>query len=169
MVKSHLHMHWWILPTPPLAAWIVCDIFVKPKYKLPSSNESILPYWTLRNIRIEINYGSHNVLSFNMEWRILVNFIRRSMSKLPTHSGFHDLFLKYTTLLVFGLYYRVGSYYSYFVIVLLVFLELVTLWSWQYFRWIYNHMYMYNQCLPPLKLWVRIMLMTRFTRYSIMW
>ena len=64
-----------------------------------------------------------------MEWRILVNFIRRSMSKLPTHSGFHDLFPKYTTLLVFGLYYRVGSYYSYFVIVLLVFLELVTLWS----------------------------------------
>ena len=61
-----------------------------------------------------------------MDWRILVNFIRRSMSKLPTHSGFHDLFLKYTTSLVFGLYYRVGSYYySYFVIVLLVFLELV--------------------------------------------
>jgi uncharacterized membrane protein YccC len=81
-----------------------------------------------------------------MDLRILVNFIRRSMSKLPTHSGFHDLFLKYTTLLVFGLYYRVGSYYySYFVIVLLVVLELVLLWSRSYGRWICNHMYMYNQ------------------------
>jgi hypothetical protein len=81
-----------------------------------------------------------------MDLRILVNFIRRSMSKPPTHSGFHDLFLKYTTLLVFGLYYRVGSYYySYFVIVLLVVLELVLLWSRSYGRWICNHMYMYNQ------------------------
>jgi hypothetical protein len=29
-----------------------------------------------------------------MEWRILVNFIRQSMLRLPTHSGFRDLFLK---------------------------------------------------------------------------
>jgi hypothetical protein len=29
-----------------------------------------------------------------MGWRILVNFIRQSMLKLKTHSGFHDLFLK---------------------------------------------------------------------------
>ena len=29
-----------------------------------------------------------------MDWQILVNFIpRQSMLKLPTHSGFHDLFL----------------------------------------------------------------------------
>ena len=27
------------------------------------------------------------------------------------------------------------------------------LWSWSYGSWIYN--YLYNQCLPPLKLWVR--------------
>jgi hypothetical protein len=32
---------------------------------------------TLRHIRIEINHGSQNVLSFNMDWRILVNFIPR--------------------------------------------------------------------------------------------
>ena len=32
-----------------------------------------------------------------MGWRILVNFIpiRHPMLKLKTHSGFHDLFLKY--------------------------------------------------------------------------
>jgi hypothetical protein len=30
-----------------------------------------------------------------MGWRILVNFIRQPLLKLPTHSGFHDLFLKY--------------------------------------------------------------------------
>ena len=35
-------------------------------------------------------------LSFNMDWQILLNFIPQSMLKLPTHSGFHDLFLKYT-------------------------------------------------------------------------
>jgi hypothetical protein len=34
------------------------------------------------------------VSSFNMGWRILVYFIRQPMLKLPTHSGFHDLFLK---------------------------------------------------------------------------
>jgi hypothetical protein len=33
-------------------------------------------------------------LSFNMGWRILVNFIRQPVLKLKTHSGFHDLFLK---------------------------------------------------------------------------
>ena len=32
-----------------------------------------------------------------MDWRILVNFIRQSMLKLPTHSGFHDLFLNQCT------------------------------------------------------------------------
>ena len=30
-----------------------------------------------------------------MGWRILVNFIRQSMLKLKTHSGFHDLFFNY--------------------------------------------------------------------------
>ena len=33
--------------------------------------------------------------------------------------------------------------------------------------WIYN--YLCNQCLSPLKLWGRIMLMARCTRYSMMW
>jgi hypothetical protein len=39
-------------------------------------------------------------------------------------------------------------------------------WSWSYGSWIYN--YLWNQCLSPLKLWVRIPLMARCTRYS-MW
>jgi hypothetical protein len=30
-------------------------------------------------------------------WRILVNVIRKSMLKLTTNFGFHDLFLKYHT------------------------------------------------------------------------
>jgi hypothetical protein len=34
-------------------------------------------------------------LNFNMVWRILVNFIRQPMLRLKTHSGFHDLFIKY--------------------------------------------------------------------------
>ena len=38
------------------------------------------------------------VLSFNMGWRILVNFFRQPMLKLKTHSGFHTLFLKLNTL-----------------------------------------------------------------------
>jgi len=33
-------------------------------------------------------------LSFNMGWRILVNFIRQPMLKFKTQSGFHDLFLQ---------------------------------------------------------------------------
>ena len=39
--------------------------------------------------------------------------------------------------------------------------------SWSYGSWIYN--YICNQCLPPLRLWVRILLMGRCTRYNIMW
>jgi len=39
-------------------------------------------------------------------------------------------------------------------------------WSWSYGSWIYN--YLFNQCTSPLTLWVRIPLMTRCTRYSIM-
>ena len=39
-----------------------------------------------------------------MGWRILVNFIRQSMLKLKTHSGFHDLFLNH---------YHVTCYYTY--------------------------------------------------------
>jgi len=41
------------------------------------------------------------------------------------------------------------------------------LWSWSYGSWIYN--YLCNQCLSPLKLWVRTPFMVRCTRYSIMW
>jgi len=39
-------------------------------------------------------------------------------------------------------------------------------WSWSYGSCIYN--YLCNQCLWPLKLWVRIPLMARGTRYNIM-
>ena len=38
------YMRRWMWLTFPLAAQIVGDIFRKRKYKLPSSNESILPY-----------------------------------------------------------------------------------------------------------------------------
>ena len=51
----------WMWLTFPLAAYIVCDIFRRRKYKLPSSNQSILRIYTLRHIRIEINHGSQNV------------------------------------------------------------------------------------------------------------
>ena len=40
-------------------------------------------------------------------------------------------------------------------------------WSWSYGSWIYS--YLCNQCLSPLKLWVRIPLMARCTQYNIMW
>ena len=39
--------------------------------------------------------------------------------------------------------------------------------SWSFGSWINN--YLCNQCLSPLKLWVRIPFMTRCTRYNIMW
>jgi len=39
--------------------------------------------------------------------------------------------------------------------------------SWSYGSWIYN--YLCNQCLSPLKLWVRTLLMPRCTQYNIMW
>ena len=41
------------------------------------------------------------------------------------------------------------------------------LWSWSYGSWIYN--YLYNQCLSPLTLWVKIPLTARCTRYNNMW
>jgi len=40
-------------------------------------------------------------------------------------------------------------------------------WSWSYGSWIYN--YLCNQCLSPLKMWVRISFRARCTRYNIMW
>jgi len=40
-------------------------------------------------------------------------------------------------------------------------------WSWLYGSWIYN--YLCNQCLSSLKLWARISLMARCTRYNNMW
>ena len=39
--------------------------------------------------------------------------------------------------------------------------------SWSYGSWI--HKYRCNECLSPLKLWVRISLMARCIRYNIMW
>ena len=42
-----------------------------------------------------------------------------------------------------------------------------SLLSWSYGSWIYNSLI--NQCLPPLKLWVRSPFMARCTRYNIMW
>ena len=40
-------------------------------------------------------------------------------------------------------------------------------WLWSYGSWIYN--YLCNQCLSPLKLWVRTPYIARFTKYNIMW
>jgi len=39
-----IRVSWWIIVCSNLEAYIVCDIFRKRKYKLPSSNQSILPY-----------------------------------------------------------------------------------------------------------------------------
>ena len=44
-------------------------------------------------------------------------------------------------------------------------IQLGSLWS--YGSWIYN--YLYNQCLSPLKLWVRTPFMARCTQYNFMW
>jgi len=38
---------------------------------------------------------------------------------------------------------------------------LVPSWSWSYGSWIYN--YLFNQCISPLKLWVRTSFITRCT------
>ena len=40
-------------------------------------------------------------------------------------------------------------------------------WSWSYGSWVY--IYLCNQCLSPLKLWVWIPFMMRCTWYNIMW
>ena len=39
--------------------------------------------------------------------------------------------------------------------------------AWSHGSWIY--IYLYNQCLSPLKLWVLTPFMARCTRYNIMW
>jgi hypothetical protein len=39
--------------------------------------------------------------------------------------------------------------------------------SWSYGSWIYH--YLCNQCLSPLKLWVRTLFMVRCTRYNFIW
>jgi len=39
------------------------------------------------------------------------------------------------------------------------------LWSWSYGSWIYN--FLCNRCLSSLKLWVRTLLMVRFTWYNV--
>ena len=39
-------------------------------------------------------------------------------------------------------------------------------WSWSYGSWIYN--YLCKQCISPLKLWIRIPLLVRYSWYIIM-
>ena len=52
--------------------------FRKRKYKLPSSNQSILPYMYSQTYQNRNkSWKPECVLSFNMDWRILVNFIPR--------------------------------------------------------------------------------------------
>jgi len=45
--------------------------------------------------------------------------------------------------------------------------KMAHLWLWSYGSWIYN--YLCNQFLSPLKLWVQISFMQRWTRYNFMW
>jgi len=40
-------------------------------------------------------------------------------------------------------------------------------WSWSYTSWIDS--YLWNHCPSPLMLWVQIPLMTKCTRYNLMW
>jgi hypothetical protein len=40
-------------------------------------------------------------------------------------------------------------------------------WSWSYGSWIYH--YLLNQCISPLKLWVRTSFMAKCNRYNTMW
>ena len=42
-----------------------------------------------------------------------------------------------------------------------------TSWSWSYGSWIYN--YLCNQCLSPLKVWIRITLLVMCSRNNISW
>jgi len=42
-------------------------------------------------------------------------------------------------------------------------------WLWSYGSLTYNYVYLCNQCLSPLKLWIISPLMARCTRYNIMW
>jgi hypothetical protein len=59
-----------------VAAYIVCDIVRKRKYKLPSSNQSILLYLYFQTYQNRNNsWTPECVLSFNMGLRILINFI----------------------------------------------------------------------------------------------
>ena len=52
----------------PLAGYIVCDIFCKRKYKLPSSNQSILPYVCSQTYQNRNkSWKPECVLSFNMD------------------------------------------------------------------------------------------------------
>jgi hypothetical protein len=65
------------------------------------------------------------------------------MLKLPTHSGFHDLFLKYLVRVTYTIYqiwhFKVNE---------------GPLWLWSYGSWINN--YLCSQCLSPLTLWIWI-------------
>ena len=45
----------------------------------------------------------------------------------------------------------------------------LSIWSWSYDSWIDNYMYLCNQCLLPLTLWVWTPFISRCTRYNIMW
>ena len=97
---------------------IVCDIVLKRKYKLPSSNQSILPYLYSQTYQNRNNsWKPECVLSFNMGWRILIIFIRQPMLKLKTHSGFHDFFLFIPMYMQIIQYTSEKYYYSSFQIV----------------------------------------------------
>jgi hypothetical protein len=83
---------------------------------------------------------------------------------------YHFLFLfeKWPTL--YSLFFYLNTIWS---IVITIITSLVirwggeASWSWWYGSWIYN--YLCNQCILPLKLWIRTPFMARCIRYNIMW
>ena len=94
--KSTCQMSYRLLEFDSINCVWHCPANVNINYRLP-----IIIYYricTVRHIGIEIIHGSQNVLK-GLTWvgRILVNFICQPMLKLKTHSGFHDLFLKFYT------------------------------------------------------------------------
>ena len=60
------------------------------------------------------------------------------------------------------------SYNNIYIFIMSVCVYVGPSWSWSYGSWIYNYMYLCNQYLSPLTLWIRIPLMARCTRYNFM-
>jgi len=60
--------------------------------------------------------------------------------------------------------YLILTLHKFVYVLLYQYLEFLNPWRGRRGRWIYN--YLCNQCLSPLMLWIRILLMERCTRYN---